>query len=460
MKRILLFISILLFINSIANPLFSQSKKALKLHKKATKKLSEWQNPHPQWKHLGEIKIDTFSIDPNETKLRIQFSAPLSYMPVREENYLHTINSLQESLGRRFKKYDIQIFTDGQELATLIPNYYRKSMALDPVRFKPTEDQRIPIVRRLESEIPTKGMYKRNIALWHSHGWYYEAKLDRWEWQRARLYSTVEDIFPLTFVLPYLCSMLENSGASVFLPRERDTQTHEVIVDKDGGSKYSNIALSNIREIETKSPGFLYKDTLFIGDNPFQMGTHMRYHSTEKGNEFLRYVPHLPKDGNYAVYISYVQSEENISNAKYIVYHTGGKSEFLVNQKIGGGTWIYLGTFNFRSGRDSRIGSVLLSMKSDEKGWITADAVKFGGGMGNVARKPTDELIPNQWSLKGGVKGVVMDAQRIDPEMVEWKISKKPRYMEGSRYYLQYAGAPDNLVYSLNDGKNDYTLNG
>ncbi len=34
-------------------------------------------------------------------------------------------------------------------------------------------------------------------------------------------------------MLPYLVPMLENSGAVVMLPRERDVQKNEVIVDND-----------------------------------------------------------------------------------------------------------------------------------------------------------------------------------------------------------------------------------
>ena len=37
-----------------------------------------------------------------------------------------------------------------------------------------------------------------------------------------------------------------------------------------------------------------------------------------------------------------------------------------------------------------------------------------------------------------------------------WKLSEKPRFLEGARYYLQYAGMPDTLVYSPNAYKNDY----
>ena len=36
----------------------------------------------------------------------------------------------------------------------------------------------------------------------------------------------------------------------------------------------------------------------------------------------------------------------SVSDAKYLVFHKGGVTEFLVNQQIGGGTWVYLGTLN------------------------------------------------------------------------------------------------------------------
>ncbi len=69
--------------------------------------------------------------------------------------------------------------------------------------------------------------------MWPSHGWYYNNKMERWEWQRPRLFQTVEDLLPMSFTIPYIIPMLENAGANVFTPRERDTQTNEVIVDND-----------------------------------------------------------------------------------------------------------------------------------------------------------------------------------------------------------------------------------
>ncbi len=71
--------------------------------------------------------------------------------------------------------------------------------------------------------------------------------LDRWEWQRAKLFGTVEDLSVMAYVIPYLTPMLENSGATVFLPRERDIQLNEVIVDNDRSTGRSEFVLHHFR---------------------------------------------------------------------------------------------------------------------------------------------------------------------------------------------------------------------
>ena len=51
-----------------------------------------------------------------------------------------------------------------------------------------------------------------------------------------------------------------------------------------------------------------------------------------------------------------------------------------MNQKRGGGTWIYLGTFEF--GKGACVVTLDNSGKNGET--VTADAVKIGGGMDRV----------------------------------------------------------------------------
>ena len=50
---------------------------------------------------------------------------------------------------------------------------------------------------------------------------------------RPNLFGTTEDLFTQTIVVPYLIPMLQNAGAIVFTPRERDWQKKEIIVDND-----------------------------------------------------------------------------------------------------------------------------------------------------------------------------------------------------------------------------------
>src|SRR5574344_946169 len=79
----------------------------------------------------------------------------------------------------------------------------------------------------------TQGLEGRHLAIWASHGCYYDNEKDQWKWQRPTLFGTTEDLFTQTIVVPYLIPMLERSGAVVYTPRERDWQKNEVIVDND-----------------------------------------------------------------------------------------------------------------------------------------------------------------------------------------------------------------------------------
>ncbi|MFC2124094.1 hypothetical protein ACFLU5_04715 [Bacteroidota bacterium] len=436
-------------------PLIAQSSKQEKLVRKIEKKLKKWDPGLHHWQHVGTIMLDSISVEQQEQTILLFFSKPLSYLPVREETLTGLILSLQDALGNPFKNYKIEIFTDDQLLEELIPNIFREEMTLDSTRFTPPKIKPISLVRKANHQEALDGLHNRHIALWHSHGWYYESKLDRWEWQRARLHSTVEDVFPITFVLPYLVPMLENAGAYVFLPRERDIQINEVIVDNDNSTGSSIIEVDKLKLDTVSNIGFQWKDTLKAGDNPFKSGSYLRFRTTDLENGLLKYIPAIPENGDYAVYVSYSSGDENVSDVRYSVVHSGGKTDYFVNQQMGAGTWIYLGTFHFKEGLNPEHGCVLVSSESSETGWITSDAIRFGGGMGNVARRPSSELMANQRSLKE-LQDEIPEEVQIDPDKFHYKLSKKPRYAEAARYYLQYAGIPDTLVFSLNEEKNDY----
>jgi hypothetical protein len=458
MKRTVYYrLTILIFLILIGSGT-ANSQSLQNLYRSADKKLKSWVNPLIEWEYLGRLKIDSVGISKEKNSVSIFFSSTLSNYPVREEDFSLFVQSVRNRLGRRFRHYAINVFTNGYSLEQLIPNIFRKAIPVDSSRIQAIKENRPVLVQKMNSTDSDKGLPGNAIALWHSHGYYFEMNLDRWEWQRARLFGTVEDNSVMGYVLPYLTRMLENSGANVFLPRERDVQTREIIVDNDRSTASSEVVLHlsstealvkvDLNNFQKINEGFLLTDTLFPGLNPFKKGTSLRMI-----NDSAIFIPEIPAEGDYAVYISYPRRADNTKSAIYSISHSGGATEFRVNQTIGGETWIYLGTFHFKAGKNRATGSIMVHGNKNE--YVALDAVRFGGGMGNVARRPSTEIIGNQRSVNEN-SPAILSSDSSNISRFTWKLSGKPRFLEGSRYYLQYAGMPDTLVYSPNTNKNDY----
>lgn len=374
-------------------------------------------------------KIDTVIVDEKNKIVTVNFSKELSYIGLREDNVRYFYDSVKEYLGNRYKDYKISITSLGIKIEDLIPNFYRTDKNFDNSRIRDYNFKRTtPIIENINKPFKiTKGLYNRNIALWHSHGWYYSVDLNRWEWQRPRLFQTVEDLVPLSFVIPYIAPMLENAGANVFIPRERDFNVNEVVIDNDTKSDIKNklyIETNNKNKWQNCiKPGFALGNPPYEENfNPFLSGTARYTLSDNKGESKIKWTINIPETGEYSVYLSYIAGDKNVTDAVYKVKHAGGITEFMVNQTIGGNTWLYVGKFLFNKNDNNY---VELSNKSKEEGRIiTADAIRVGGGMGIVKRN-------------GSTSG-------------------RPKFVEGAKYYMQYAGMPDSLIYNLNDNKNDY----
>ena len=88
---------------------------------------------------------------------------------------------------------------------------------------------------------------------------------------------------------------------------------------------------------------------------------------------------------------------------------------------------------------------------------VSADAVKIGGGMGSIARYPQPNAVENTPSSKSISMNVVeVDSAELAANQELAETSGMARYLEASRYWLQYAGIPDS-VYNYTGSKNDYT---
>mgnify|MGYP000183583514 CR=1 FL=1 len=378
------------------------------------------------------IKID--SILMQKKKVTLFANEALEDIPFREYN----VSELYASIAPLFPNASkIVILTRGTDIESLIPEYDRKGRP-NKKRLYSIKESKYPLTRSLSSPHEIKnGLQNRHIALWQSHGLYYAQTAHRWEWQRARMFGTVEDLFTQSFVLPYLTPMLENAGATILIPRERDTQIYEIIIDNDRstpGSEYKELDGEKAWSDGEKAGFGHIQATYTNGENPFTQGTYRQTVTQRKGKESLiEWIPEIPESGNYAVYASYQSFPNSTEQALYTIHHAGGETTIAVNQTMGGGTWIYLGNFKFTAHEQAHERIVLTNQSNKSGKIITADAIKIGGGMGNIARSPLESPYP-----------------------IEAETSGYPRFTEAARYWLQWAGFPEK-VYSPSQGKNDYT---
>lgn len=344
--------------------------------------------------------------------------------------------AITEMLPEDKSNYDLTVETEGHAIEDLVPNSFRKKKR-DSSRLLKEHYKGTPwVVNASRPYIAKNGLYGNHISLWQSHGRYFKSAENDWYWQRPRLFCTTEDLFSQTFVVPYIIPMLENAGAVVFTPRERDWQANEVIVDNDHPGKngtYIETSKKKQKKVKwqnTGRDGFAnYKQIYEPIDTPFCAGT-ARYAKTVSSvseEVVAHWIPNIPEKGKYAVYVTYQSFDNSVDDAMYKVYHKGGITEFKVNQKIGGGTWLYLGTFDFDNGEHD-YGMVTLSNRSDGRGIVTADAVRFGGGMGNV--------VPASYSTP------------IQP-------SGLPRWAEAAKYSTFWYGFPYS-VHTQTFGRDDY----
>ena len=370
------------------------------------------------WKQVVDNKNHTVTITLGEE---------FAQQDITEKLVNKTYKKIKKSLPRQYNKHKLIVMANGMPIEDYIPG--RKSDNEYDSYWDGIDYKGKPWVSNISKPNNISlGLSNRHIALWASHGRYYDQKKGFWKWQRPNLFCTTEDLFTQTIVVPYLIPMLENAGATVFTPRERDWQTKEIIVDNDKGVSGEGSWYGEHTEKEpwtdTGERGFGFRNGILRdGENPFTMGTARMIRTTKKEDKAIAiWQPNFKEEGRYAVYVSYQTMPKSVDDAHYIVRHKGQETHFIVNQKMGGGTWVYLGTFDFDKG-ENPFNSVALTNQSKRKGVVTADAVRFGGGMGNIER--------------GG------------------DISHMPRCLEAARYYAQWAGAPYS-IYGNKTGTDDY----
>ncbi|MDE7380544.1 MAG: hypothetical protein K2N03_00260, partial [Muribaculaceae bacterium] len=462
----------------------------------------------PANQNPGGLRVNSVKTDRNSRIARLSLNENFTYLPVTQDLIRHISNSASKALPDSIRDYTVSLNVGNRNLA-----YYISKIDKLPEAHR-TNTPFVVAASPLCN--PKDGMEGDIVALWHSHGRYFRPGSGAWSWQRGFLFQSLEDTFTMSFILPYVVPMLENAGAYVMLPRERCLNRNEVIVDNDtyeGGVIYSQPYYKEMTGIAGwttgDGEGFIYdlpdfRDT----ENPFENGTY-RQTTTVKGGRpsVAAWYADIPEDGEYAVYVSYKTLPNSTTDAHYTVNYSGGSREFRVNQTMGGSTWVYLGSFPFKAGYSDSEPTITLSNLSEKEAGkiLTADAVKIGGGMGNIARSnkradiyydpstpevaqdspadstesddgDTDESGDDESSdesnddespdgdEQGQEQATIQTAPTVrkGPAPV-FRTSGLPRYLEGARYWLQWAGIPESIYspyHGSDDYKDDYTDRG
>jgi hypothetical protein len=254
------------------------------------------------------------------------------------------------------------------------------------------------------------GLTGRALYLSQCHGWIWYTSLNGFSTQRQNHYSTVEDFHNPEGLNQYLIPMLENAGAAVFTAKERDLNPLMAIVDQ-GDVGY----LEEGSGFVDGDLGFAHGGPWAYGENPFDAGTTRRFPAGGGGR--VEWTPEVPQAGQYAIYVSWDSAADNSPRAHYRFHHPGGVIDRYFDQRVHGSTWQYAERLWLPEGPDG----LRVELVGDSEGqWLSADAVRIGGGWSDVSRNG--------------------------------QLSERPRWEGGAIQYIQWNGAPKAVYDPYNDG--------
>ena len=289
---------------------------------------------------VNRYKVESMVIDGK--KCTVEINEHLSNIPMNDSIVADIYDSLRAQLPPSYSQYKLSIVSRKHPIEAFIPNYLRKKGDVDKSRFLPYKTGQVALTHLSNPWQPSQGLLNRNIALWNSHGLYYDKNNDKIRWQRPALFGTVEDMLSTQIVLNYLLPMLRGAGAQVYMPRERDWHSEGVeltvaeLVEAPGNEKViSGTSTGSVTEITFKGR-VTHPDTYWV---------RVAYPVGCKATK--------------------LQCE---------VKHGGVTTKYQINTTIGGDTWLYLDPLYIKDSIEVRFYN-----QADKKQWdITR--VYVGGG--------------------------------------------------------------------------------
>ncbi|MFH1747168.1 MAG: hypothetical protein ABIG44_09020 [Planctomycetota bacterium] len=212
----------------------------------------------------------------------------------------------------------------------------------------------------------------------------------KWFLQRPVLLDMCEDYGNID-ILNLFVHYAFNAGATVVPMRPVGWQPLEIVLDNDDpGVTYTGVwddgTSSKYYENGVTPSGVVYK---WISADTVE--THI-----------ARYTPTITVTDYYPVYC-FTVAGANRTYQTYRVGHSGGETEITIDHREVGSGWIWLGDYYLEAGGDNYVEITNLSA---EAGAIIADAIRWGGGLGDITRPgpgtisgyPRDQECQRYWA--------------------------------------------------------------
>lgn len=230
------------------------------------------------------------------------------------------------------------------------------------------------------------------------HGW--TAGESEWFLQRPLVLDMVEDYGNLD-QLNYFVEYAYNAGATVVPFRPVGYQTTELVYDNDDPEVTYTGAW-----VDTSETTEYYENGRTLSGVPFRQVA-----ASPIETAVARYTATPPKTDSFPVY-AWTRDDDNRVRQTYRVTHAGGVATVVVDHRMVGKGWVWLGNYYFRLGGPAY---VEISNASPDAGLVIADAIRFGNGWGDVERPgpgtisgfPREEECSRYWAeSEAGVRAV------------------------------------------------------
>ncbi len=195
--------TILLLFLALNTPIFALDMRTL------ADSINNWVGANPEWAgfELGCVpKVKVTQVKTKKDDVWVYTNKALSGISMSPQD----IAALRRKVSRWVlggPNGRITIYSDGLELNELVTDRFKSR----------SQSAKYPIPNK---HLMGNSLQGQNIALWPSHGVYYNRDEDRWKLQRATMWSTVEDLYS-TYYAEQVTQILERAGATVYWPRAR-----------------------------------------------------------------------------------------------------------------------------------------------------------------------------------------------------------------------------------------------